>query len=245
MAQKKHLAANQLAGVVCLAFCACSFGQTVPPPRRQPVETTTQRQPTNPAPVAPSAPVPTPSPATAPSLLDHPPQPATVSLASGKLTVQANNSSLSDILNQVATAGGMKLEGLQTSANSDQRVFGSYGPGAPRDVLSELLNGSGYNVIMLGETPSGAPRELTLTARNSAGTASAPTQSPSAVRNGDDQDQDEVQPTRYTDEQQNLTPPPGPPEMRNGVRTPQQMLQELQKMRDQQQQQQQPDQQPN
>lgn len=244
MAQKKHLAAIRLAVLACLAFCACSFGQTEPPSRRQPVETSTQRQPTNPAP-APSAPAPAPLPATAPSLLDHPPQPATVSLASGKLTVQANNSSLSDILNQVATAGGMKLEGLQASSNSDQRIFGSYGPGAPRDVLSELLNGSGYNVIMLGETPSGAPRELTLTARNIAN-ASAPAQSPSTVRNEDDQDQDEVQPTRYTDEQQNLTPPPGPPEMRNGVRTPQQMLQELQRMRDQQQQpQQQPDQQPN
>jgi hypothetical protein len=241
MAQKKHLAAKQLAVVACLAFSACSIAQTGFPAHHQTVQIAQpQSAKSAPAPAQPANPVPLPAPATAPSLLDHPAQPATVSLASGKLTVQANNSSLSDILHQVATAGGMKIEGLQTGNNADQRIFGSYGPGAPRDVLSELLNGSGYNVLMLGETSSGTPRELTLTARNSAA-VSAPAQAPNTAQN--ENDEDNFQPTQYNDEQQNLTPPPGPPEMRNGARTPQQMLQELQRMHEQQQQQQQEQQQ--
>ncbi len=117
-----------------------------------------------------------------PSLLDHPPQPATVSLVSGQLTIQADNSSLSAILHQVSAAGGMKVEGLRTGGSPGERVFGSYGPGAPRDVLSELLNGSGYNVIMLGETPSGAPRELTLTAQAVGGATTKPAQAPVLFR---------------------------------------------------------------
>lgn len=124
----------------------------------------------------------------------------------------------------------MKLEGLQVG---DQRIFGSYGPGAPRDVLSELLNGSGYNVMMLGETPSGAPRELTLTAR--AGEAPGP--SPQAIRNeGND---DAIQPTQYSQEQENRPDtPPIPPGTPNGIRTPQQMLENMQRLHDLQQQQQ-------
>lgn len=164
-----------------------------------------------------------------------------MNLASGKLSVQADNSSLSEILHQVSQAGGMKIEGLQVSG-SDQRIFGSYGPGAPRDVLSELLDGSGYNVMMLGQTPAGVPRELALTRRTAGGPSSQPQASNDAQ---DDENDDFVQPTQYPDERPNITPQPGPPEMRNGVRTPQQMLQELQRMREEQQQQQQQDQQPN
>lgn len=158
--------------------------------------------------------------------------------------MQADNSSLSDILHQVSRASGMKIEGLVIGSSRDQRVFGSYGPGAPRDVLSELLNGTGYNVMMLGATPSGAPRELALTSPSPAGAPGAQPQPP-ASQNGDNDDSgDNAQPTQYPEEQ-NLTPPPGPPQMR---RTPQQMLQELQRIRQQQQQDQQQnqqDQQPN
>lgn len=189
--------------------------------------------------------VPTPaSPAISSSLLDRPAQQAKIRLASGKLTVQADNSTLSEILHQVSQAGGMKIEGLQKSASADQRIFGSYGPGAPREVLSELLDGSGFNVMMLGETTSGVPRELALTSQSLAAPGALGAQPQPSTPSQDEDNDNEIEPTQYPDErQQNLNPPSAPPEMRDGARTPQQLLQELQRIRRQQQQQ--PDQQPN
>jgi hypothetical protein len=175
------------------------------------------------------------------SLLEQPAQPAKIQLSAGKLTVQANNSNLSDILHEIAKESGMKIEGLAGGAGANQRVFGSYGPGTPQGVLSDLLSDSGYNVLMLGVTSSGAPRELALTARAGGG-AAAPTSAantPQPQSNGDDTEPAQDQGV----EQSNPDQPPVPPEIRNGVRTPQQLLQELQRMRQQQQQEQDQDQQ--
>jgi hypothetical protein len=87
-----------------------------------------------------------------------------------ELTVKADNSSLTQILHQVSSATGMRLDGL----GGDERVFGSFGPGAPREVLTSLLNGTSYNVVMVGDLPNGAPRELFLTRRASGGASSQP-----------------------------------------------------------------------
>jgi hypothetical protein len=56
------------------------------------------------------------------------------------------------------------LEGL----TQDQRVFGSYGPGPRRDVLLKLLDGSSYNVLMIGARDTDAPLEIVLSARSPA-----------------------------------------------------------------------------
>ena len=89
-----------------------------------------------------------------PKLPDWPandePTAATVVWNSQGLHIEASNSSLGQILKDVATATGAKVEGLSL----DQRVFGTYGPGEARDVLSQLLEGSGYNVMMI-ETRAG------------------------------------------------------------------------------------------
>jgi hypothetical protein len=124
----------------------------------------------------------------------------------------------------------MKIEGLRSGGTADQRIFGSYGPGTPREVLSELLNGSGYNVLMLGVTASGAPRELTLTARPGgiAGATAAGQQVPQE-NSPDNGDQDDVPTTQYADPQQ-----PSPEENPGAVRTPQQMLEDLQRQREEQ-----------
>jgi cell division protein FtsB len=119
----------------------------------------TQRQPAPEAiaaqPPAPPAPI---SPA------NQPPNQAKVSWDSRGLEIEASNSSLDQILHQVAAATGAKLEGL----TQDQRVFGSYGPGPECDVLSKLLDGSGYNVLMIGSRGTGAPLEIVLSARSPA-----------------------------------------------------------------------------
>ncbi len=44
--------------------------------------------------------------------------------AKNQLTVKAENSSLTQILHQVSSPTGMRLDGL----SGDERVFGSFGP---------------------------------------------------------------------------------------------------------------------
>lgn len=164
-----------------------------------------------------------------PSLLDKPAEPATIDLGSGRLTIRADNSSLADILNRVKADSGMAVDGL----SNDQRVFGSYGPGDPQEVLYALLNGTGYNVVMLGRTETGTPRELSLTPRSAGGTPgfnSSHHQQEQVVQDEDNDDEQLAQPIEPPG-----APQPDPPQPPNGVRTPQQMLQELQQMRQQQQ----------
>jgi hypothetical protein len=247
-----------LPALACVVFCACSFGQSEVPSYRQPVQIvegqSAKPSPATSAPSAsPSAPPAAAHPAaspvqTPPSLLDHPAEPAKINLQSRKLTIQADNSTLSDILRQVQKQSGMKIEGLQTLGNNDQRIFGKYGPGDPRDVLLDLLSGYGFNVLMLGETTAGTPRELALTSRTSpvnTGTPAPPTpgNAPDQNQENGDQPPEDQQPPDQEQQQINYAPPPTPPEMRNGIRTPQQIMQQLQMMRQQQQEQQQQQQQ--
>ena len=163
-----------------------------------------------------------------PSLMDKPATPARVTLGGGSLAVNASNSSLSDILKDLETSSGMTVDGF----DKDSRIFGVYGPGPPRDVLSSLLDGAGYNFLMVGATDAGTPREIVLTTRSNA-PISAP-QPGSAFQ----QEEDEEPQPNYTPEQ--VSPPPlaPPPAAEQRPRTPQEMLQELQRIRQQQQQQQ-------
>jgi hypothetical protein len=132
------------------------------------------------------------------------------------LRIDAANSSLQQIMKDVSTATGTKVEGL----GSDQRVFGDYGPGQPRDVLSQLLQGSGYNVVMIGDQGQGAPRQVVLSLRQAAN-------SPSAARNtpaNSDEDTEAEEPAQPQE------PAPGRPGFAPGAppRSPQQIMQEMQ-----------------
>ena len=202
-----------------------------------------QPSPSAPAASAPAASAPTAAPQTSPvnvasaavppSLLDKPAEPPRIDLAPGRLTIHADNSSLADILHRLTSDSGMTVDGL----GGDQRIFGSYGPGDPQEVLSTLLDGSGYNVVMVGRTETGTPRQISLTPRGAGLPSSGPSR-PQQIAQDEDND-DEVQ--------QPIEPPgaPQPPQEEqphqpnNGVRTPQEMLQEMQQMRRQQQLQQQ------
>ena len=120
------------------------------PPTYQPApEAIAAQPPASPAPISPA---------------DQPPNQARVSWDSRGLEIEASNSSLNQILHQVAADTGAKLEGL----TQDQRVFGSYGPGPGSDVLLKLLDGSGYNVLMIGGRDTDAPLEIVLSARSPA-----------------------------------------------------------------------------
>ncbi len=190
-----------------------------------------------PAPVAEVVAQPTP-------VLLQPAKKAEVSVTQAGISVQADNSNLSQVLHDISSATGMKVEGLA----HDERIFGNYGPAAPRDLLTTLLYGAGYNVLMVGEIADGAPRQLILSQR-SGGTAvpaAAPTQA-NAEEDEPEPDPGEGQEVEQAPVQ--AQPPPPPMQRFNStpgseVRTPQQLLEQLQRMhQDQSQQPQQPPQQ--
>jgi hypothetical protein len=135
------------------------------------------------------------------------------------LLIVASNSSLAQILKDVSTDTGAKVEGM----GADERIFGTYGPGSARDVLSELLDGSGYNVLMVGDRGAGTPRRIVLTIPPGSAMPSTANKTPAPPNNDADADQQAPEPEA---EQEQPQPPPnssGPPVP---VRTPQQMIQE-------------------
>jgi hypothetical protein len=186
-----------------------------PTPQAQPAASQSSAPST---PIAPSTPV---AADVAPSLLQEPAQDAKITFDKNRLSIHADNSSLAGILRQVASSSGMKVEGL----SGDERVFGTFGPGAPRDVIAELLDGTAYNVALIGDLDNGAPREVLLTPTTHG--AAAPAPAPQA--NSDDANDQETQdvPTPAEVPQSPTTQTPATP----GVRTPQQLFEQLQRMR--------------
>lgn len=95
-------------------------------------------------------------------LANDKPSPATVQWDSQGLSVVASNASLAQILDDVSTATGARIEGF----SNDRRIFGNFGPGRAADVIAQLLEGSGYNVLLFGDQGQGTPRRVVLTSRN-------------------------------------------------------------------------------
>ena len=81
-----------------------------------------------------------------------PATPAKVSYQDGLLTISAQNSNLGDILRDVHQLTGASIE-IPKGSGANQRVITHLGPGAPRDVLAGLLNGTSFNYVMVGRTP--------------------------------------------------------------------------------------------
>jgi hypothetical protein len=158
---------------------------------------------------------------------DNPTQ-ASVVWDSKGLLIEAKNSSLEQILKDFSTATGAKVEGLA----ADERVYGVYGPGQARDVLSQLLQGSSYNVMMVGDEGQGTPRRILLSARH-AGDAH-----PAAAGNQPSAPADE-EPEAEEPPPQQATPVPIRPGFAPGTppRSPQQIRQEMEQRQQQQNQQ--------
>ncbi|MGA2350665.1 MAG: hypothetical protein ABSF70_09560 [Terracidiphilus sp.] len=155
---------------------------------------------------------------------DKPTQ-ANVTWDSQGLRIDAANSSLRQILRDVAAATGAKVEGLE----SDERVFGAYGPGPASSVLSQLLQGCDYNVMMVGDQGQGTPREIVLSSRHTGGATTPPGANPNPNQASDD-DSAEAEDAQ----QQQPAPPPQRPEFGRG-RGPMgpQQLQEIQQRQQQ------------
>jgi hypothetical protein len=71
-----------------------------------------------------------------------------VTFENGLLTIVAENSTLGSILKDVRRLTGASIDLPPNGA--PERVVTNIGPGAPRDVLAVLLNGTQFNYVMLG-----------------------------------------------------------------------------------------------
>jgi hypothetical protein len=196
----------------------------------------------------------TPAPEPPPTPEKGPASPPDVSFQDGQLTILARNSTLGDVLNAVKQKTGATVE---MAVISSERVVGRFGPGAPRDVMAQLLNGSHYDYVLVGSPADpGALKKVVLMARAS-GPEPAPqkevTQSPSFQGNPNLQAVPEVDNEQNPEETSGEVPPEvpqqeeeAPPDQQgqqNGpaVKTPEQLLRELQQQQQQQQGQQQQD----
>jgi hypothetical protein len=176
----------------------------------------------------------------------RPPQHAQVTYANDTLTISADNSSLNQILRQISSTAGVKITGGVT----DERVFGQYGPAPLAQILAELLDGTGSNML-LTRPDGGASQELILTPRQ--GGPTPPNPNAAAFDERPEPEQPAPEP-----EQPAAALPPGSrtivpmtpaasatgtaptdgsqPDSPNGVKTPQQIYEQLQRLRNQQQQ---------
>jgi len=163
----------------------------------------------------------------------QPPNRAQVTYNGGKLSVSANNSSLNQILHDIARETGMKITGGVT----DERVFGQYGPDSPAKILNTLLDGTGSNMLLVQAT-SANPAELILTPRHGGPTPP----NPNAAANDDYVPPPPINPLPPRPAYPTTTPQPTPNASQptgqtpNGPKTPQQIYEELQRLRQQQQQ---------
>ncbi len=202
-----------------------------------------------------------PVPLQAPTPEQMPAQPPQVTFTNGLLAINADNSSLADVLRGVRNA--LKI-GLDTPPGAgSERVVVHLGPGQPRDVLTQFFSGSKYDYILVGtaQDPQGVSQVI-LTPRQGttvAGNASPPPQpAVGGIANGsedadtaDTEDAAQQQPEPSAAPQlppanpyQPNTPPQQPTNASSGggetggqqVKTPEQLLQELQRMQQQQQQ---------
>lgn len=162
---------------------------------------------------------------------------------------------MGDVLTAVKQRTGAAVD---MPAVSGERVVGRFGPGAPRDVMAQLLNGSHYDYVLVGSPAEpGSLKKVVLMARAN-GPQSAGQQQPNQPMmqgNQNLQAVPDVASDDQPDESSNAEVPEAPeaaeqeepqPDQQqqqpgtNGpvVKTPEQLLRELQQQQQQQQQQQ-------
>ena len=221
-----HSAPIRYVAAASLAFSTLLFAQARHGSRAKPSASTPVVLPATP----PTAqPAPTPALPLTPAQL--PSQAPVVTFANGLLTVAAGNSSLNQILHDISRKTGLKI----TGGVVDERVFGQYGPAPAAQVLNTLLAGTSSNMLLV-ESDGTAPAELILTPRQ--GGASPPNPNAGAM---DDNDQPEGSsspvPSRAPISEGSFAPGVQPqgaqPQSPNGVKTPQQIYDELQRLRQQ------------
>jgi hypothetical protein len=232
--------------IAVLSVAAVASAQTAAQKKKHKAQVKVVQPQPEPAAAAPQPAPPPPTPEQGPS------SPPDVSFQNGELTIVARNSTMGDVLTAVKQKTGAAVE---MPAVSSERVVGRFGPGAPRDVLAQLLNGSHYDYVLLGSPADpGALKKVVLMARAS-GPEPAPQQPGGPPQNmmgnsqvlqavpevENDQSPEETSgevPAEIQQPEQQEEPPPDQQQPgQNGpvVKTPEQLLRELQQQQQQQQ----------
>lgn len=90
--------------------------------------------------------------ASQPSQAQQPPQPARphaeVDFRDGKLSISSDRARLADILHEVQRRTGANV--MLPPGGGQEAVIAHLGPASVREVLSALLDGSAYNIVMVG-----------------------------------------------------------------------------------------------
>lgn len=70
-----------------------------------------------------------------------------ISYVHGQLKIDVSNTTLADVLTQVAALTGAKID-VPAGANTERLTAAKYGPGPARQVLASLLNGSDFDFLI-------------------------------------------------------------------------------------------------
>jgi hypothetical protein len=234
---RPHAALTLLLGVLCLVVSRPAFARQ---PRAEHKPEAKQEQPA----AKPLEPL---------TLEQMPATPPQVSYRNGELTIVAQNSTLGDILRAVHAETGALVD---VPGNPTDRVVSQFGPGPPRDVLAKLLNGTHFNYVMLGsatnpnelarvilspkpppmpeqsrqtQVSGNQPRFFSPQMRRGFAAQESPETPDNNVGNMEDSgfqnDEDLPQPDDQDDNDQNVQQPDNRPV----IKTPEQLLQELQR----------------
>ena len=204
------------------------------------------------------------TPAPPPTPAQMPPTAPQVSYNNGQLTIQAQNASLAEVLASVRKQTGASVEAPPMAAS--ERVFGRFGPASPQDVLADLLGGSKFDFILLAppDRPEGVQYVKLTPKRGGPPTPASPAMASGGAQS-QQPDEEEVLDEEIPDEGMveetpaeveqpqpaqvpgqvpqgqpvpgQAPPQPGQQQQQEGVKTPEQLLQELQRLQQQQQQQ--------
>lgn len=234
-----------MAGVLCLPILAQADTQSTPsapPPHR--THSKKKEPPPPPLPSGTQGPVPQVPLDSLPAVAPE------VTYDDGMLTIVAPNSTLGDILRSVKKHTSAEID---VPATASERVVTRLGPAPAREVMAELLNGSRFNYILLGspQDPNALTR-VVLVAKT--GSDNPPSAGPTQAANNPNPAMEPPPTTQPMAEGQEPEPPDDTPDDnanveqngaetdqsadQPGVKTPQQLLQEMQQRQLLQQQQQ-------
>jgi hypothetical protein len=188
-----------------------------------------------------------------------------VTYEGGQLSIVAHNCTLADVLHAVKKQLGADLD---VPPNATERVVADLGPGTPRQVITDLLNGTHFNYVIVGSASDPTAVQSLALIPKTGGTETASAATPSArpsvpgrvfqpgmppVAQGatppadaasDDDNSDPPEEATDQADNQDGQQQGEPGQGQQTPKTPEQLLQELQRQQQQMQQQQQPGQQP-